>query len=130
MCTAIEFDAAEFGKNGLIRMSVNDRDPKLGIRTCNGPRYVLWGYSKNFCLKKESLVSGYLCHIQSKPVEIIANRALVNGIWFQIKKGIRGILILDGKGSKRVLILTEPSTHYFKIMTRADRMPVLIDQLI
>ena len=130
MCTAIEFDAGECGQQGFLRVSSSDRNPKLLIRTFGGNVFVLWGDSKFFHFKKESLVSGRLLYLKPLPVEIIANRALVNGIWFQVKKGIRGILIRDTNGLKRVFIVTQASTHYFKIMTRSERMPILIDQTI
>jgi hypothetical protein len=38
---------------------------------------------------------------------------------------MRGILVQD-----HVYMLTEPASHYYEVMTRHDRMPVLIDQVI
>lgn len=64
------------------------------------------------------------------PVEIPASFGLERGIWFRIEQGIRGILVPDERDLAVVYMLCEPSSHYFRIMTRSDRMPVLIDQTI
>lgn len=110
----------------------------LPICGANGNRFVKWGNKSclgvraplgAFC-KSESLKSGYLSQLRPKIVEVIANAAQENGIWFQIKQGIRAVLIKDSLGNEFVYILTLPSTHYYKTMTRAERMPVLVNQVI
>lgn len=63
-------------------------------------------------------------------MEIVANRGFANGTWFQIKQGMHGLLVKDAAGQEIVYMLTEPSTHYYKTMTGADRMPILIGQVI
>jgi hypothetical protein len=63
-------------------------------------------------------------------VVIAASMALEKGIWFRVREGIKGLLVRDEKGIEAVYMLCEPSTHYYKIMTRSDRMPVLIGERI
>jgi hypothetical protein len=36
------------------------------------------------------------------------------------------VLVRDGGGCPHVYMLTEPASHYYNVMTRSDRMPVLI----
>jgi hypothetical protein len=63
-------------------------------------------------------------------VEIAATLGLERGRWYRIRQGIRGLLVPDERGLAVVYMLCEPSSHYYKIMTGSDRMPVLIDQRI
>jgi hypothetical protein len=58
-------------------------------------------------------------------VEIRAASGLDNGIWFRIHQGVRGLLV---RGEAYVIV--EPSSYYYRVMTRRDRMPVLIGERI
>lgn len=69
-------------------------------------------------------------NLNPEPVDIPANFGLDRGIWYQIKQGIRGILVLDQAKEPHVYLLTEPSSHYYQVMTRSPRMPVLIEERI
>jgi hypothetical protein len=65
------------------------------------------------------------------PVEIPANFGRERrGVWYVIETGIRGLLVPDENGWAVCYMVCEPSSHYYKIMTGSDRMPVLIDQRI
>lgn len=138
MCIAIEFNKYEIAlaehqkfriDGDVAHVSTRDSRPLLAIRAFGGNRLVPWGNSKLFHCKKESLVSGKWRYLKPEPIEIIANRALTHGVWFQVKEGIRGVLINTPFGEE-CYVMTEPATHYFKTMTGADRMPVLVGQLI
>ena len=48
------------------------------------------------------------------------------GVWFAVREGIRGILVQDEKGGTRVYPVCEPASHYYKVMTRSEWMPVLV----
>ena len=63
-------------------------------------------------------------------VEIPANFGLEKGIWFQVTEGMQGILVRDESRHEHVYMLTEPASHYFEVMTRHNRMPMLIGQTI
>jgi hypothetical protein len=69
-----------------------------------------------------------------RPIErvvIPATMGLDNGVWYRIRQGIRGLVVADERGCPRVYVLCEPSTHYYKVMTRGSCwMPTLIDELI
>lgn len=61
---------------------------------------------------------------------IPASLGYEKGIRFQIKEGIRDMLVRDERGRPHVYVLTVPASHYYRVMTRSDRMPMLVDQWI
>jgi hypothetical protein len=65
---------------------------------------------------------------EPEPVDIPATMGLENGVWYGIRQGIRGLLVADEWGQPVVYMLCEPSSHYFRVMTRSRWMPVLIDE--
>ena len=66
-----------------------------------------------------------------EPVIIPATMGLDKGVWYRIRQGIRGLVVPDERGSPRVYVICEPSSHYYQIMTRGSRwMPALIDERI
>jgi len=147
MCIAIRFNRFEFSDQEIqaselpvsgdeVRVYFAKKDPLLPIHYRGNNRLVSWGNKLNnkvprsgYC-KLESLESGKWQWFNPEPVTILASVGLTNGVWFQIRQGIKGVLIKDNQGVYHVYILMTPSTHYFKIMTGADRMPVLINQIL
>ena len=80
--------------------------------------------------QQESLAAGKWRWLHPEPVEIPANFGLEKGIWFQVTEGMKGILVRDESRHEHVYMLTEAASHYYEIMTRHNRMPVLIGQTI
>lgn len=66
---------------------------------------------------------------EAQPVEIPAVAGLQNGVWFRIRQGVRG-LIVEADEVRAAYMLVEPASYYYKIMTRSERMPVLIGERI
>jgi hypothetical protein len=62
--------------------------------------------------------------VQTVPASLI----LEGKVWTFIREGMRGLLVTDEAGVERVYIICEPSTYYFRIMTRGNWMPVLIGE--
>src|SRR5436190_1713358 len=77
-----------------------------------------------------SVEEGHWAGWQGEAVDIPATMGLENGVWFRIRQGIRGILVQDEHGVDVVYMLCEPATHYYEVMTRSKRMPVLIGERI
>ena len=75
--------------------------------------------------QQESLAAGKWRWLSPEPVEIPANFGLEKGIWFQVTEGMKAILVQG-----HVYMLTEPASHYYEVMTRHNRMPVLIGEAI
>ena len=64
------------------------------------------------------------------PVDIPATFGLERGVWYRIRQGIRGLLVPDERGIAVAYMICEPATHYYHVMTRSPRMPVLIEERI
>ena len=79
---------------------------------------------------KESLERGQWAGFGAEVVDIPASMGLEKGIWFRIRQGISGVLVRSESGTEVVYMLCEPSSHYYNVMTRSDRMPVLIAERI
>jgi hypothetical protein len=61
---------------------------------------------------------------------IPATLALENGVWYRVRQGIRGLLVADERGEPVAYMLCEPASHYYRVMTRSDRMPALVGERI
>jgi hypothetical protein len=120
-CEELWFDFAERVQTVLLPVIC---DGQLLIRQW-GNRSGAGKLPKTGWCKQESLTAGKWRWLEPQPVEIPADFGLEKGIWFGVTQGMRGILVHD-----HVYMLTEPASHYYEVMTRHDRMPVLIDQVI
>lgn len=146
MCSVIEFSRFEFSEPELAGLRINgdevrvafmDKTAFLPIHIGGRNKLILWGNKvrslgipcTGFC-RKESITTGVWNWIGPRFVDIIVNRACANGTWFQVRRGIKGVLVYDESGVEHVYVMTEPATHYYKTMTGANRMPVLIGQVI
>src|SRR5262249_47371171 len=74
--------------------------------------------------------SGRWSELAPEPVLIPATYGLMNGVWFRVKQGMQGLLVQDQKGSPVVFMVCEQSTRYYRVMVRAEWMPVPIDEVI
>jgi hypothetical protein len=43
---------------------------------------------------------------------------------------MRGLLVRDQEGTPLVFMVCEPATRYYRVMTRSEWMPALIDEVI
>ena len=62
------------------------------------------------------------------PTEIPATMGFEKGVWFRIRQGIKGVVVRNERRQDVVYMLCEKSSHYFQVMTRSPRMPLLIDE--
>jgi hypothetical protein len=65
-----------------------------------------------------------------EPVEDPAAYGYSTGVWFRVKQGLRGLLVYTQLGEPVVYLVCEPATRYYRVMTRAEWMPVLIGEVI
>ena len=77
-----------------------------------------------------SVEEGQWADWHGEPVDIPASMGLENGVWFRIREGIRGVLVQDEHKLDVVYMICEPASHYYEVMTRSKRMPVLIGERI
>jgi hypothetical protein len=115
-----------------------DRTPKLPILRDGRLQFARWGNGRgqSRLLPRtgwtwlSTVASGYWSHIGGIFVDIPANFAYDRGVWVHVRQGIRGILVPDESGNAVCYMVCEPSSHYYQIMTRSDRMPVFIGERI
>jgi hypothetical protein len=79
---------------------------------------------------KESVENGRWGGFEAELVEIPASMGLDNGIWYRIRQGVSGLLVHDERNTPVVYMVCEQASHYYKTMTRSDRMPVLVGERI
>jgi hypothetical protein len=58
-------------------------------------------------------------------IEIKAAGACDNGFWYRVHQGIRSLLV-----NGEAYLIVEPPSYYYRVMTRSDKMPVLIGERI
>ena len=68
--------------------------------------------------------------MRAAEVVIPAALGLDRGVGFQVREGVRGLAVHDEQGQPVVYVLCEPASHYYRIMTRSDWMPVLVGETI
>lgn len=121
-----------------VRFLYRDRKPILPIVDNKDLIMVEWGNRDNkksrlprtgWCTV-ESLDAGKWRYLRPREVLVPACLGLEKGVWFQIKEGIRAILVRDEAGTPHAYMITEPASHYYEVMTRHNRMPCLVDQRI
>jgi hypothetical protein len=79
---------------------------------------------------QESIEEGKWSALAPEPVVIPASFGLMHGVWYKVKQGMRGLLVHDREGKPVVFVVCQPATRYYQIMTRADWMPALLDEVI
>jgi hypothetical protein len=93
-------------------------------------RILEWGcrvgtLPRNGWCHSEWIESGLWQPLQPEPATIVAALALDRGLWFQVKEGIKCVVVRN-----HVYMLTEPATRYYQVMTRSNRMPIFIGQTV
>jgi hypothetical protein len=79
---------------------------------------------------QESVEAGKWVGVRPVPVEVPARYAFMNGVWYKVTRGVRGLAVVTPSQEPVVYLLCEPSTRYYRVMTRAEWMPVLIGEVI
>jgi hypothetical protein len=104
------------------------RQPILPVWHDGQLRIVAWGGqppSRCGLTWLRTLEAGDWQPYEPEAVDIPAAAGLERGVWFRIRQGVRGLLVDD-----RAFVLIEPSTHYYRVMTKSRRMPLLIGEQI
>jgi hypothetical protein len=76
------------------------------------------------------LDGGRLSAFEPEAAIIRANRAIDNGVWYEVASGVRAVLLRDADGREVVYPLVEPASHYYRSMTESEWMPCLLRQRI
>jgi hypothetical protein len=124
------------GKQDEFRFLYSDRRPCLPILRDGRLFLARWGNGRGRSRHLprtgwtwlETVQQGGWRESGAIPVDIPATLGLERGRWYRIRQGIRGLLVPDERGLAVAYMLCEPSSHYYRVMTGSDRMPVLIEQ--
>lgn len=78
----------------------------------------------------ESIEAGKWRWLKPEKVIIPADFGLEKSVWFQIHEGLEGVVVRDEQQKPHIYMLTQPASHYYEVMTRHERMPILVNQEI
>ncbi len=114
------------------------RDPLPVLPVWYGElRIVSWGWpAKRSSLPRcreighDALQEGQWRELEPEPVEIPASFIVDRGIWTRVAQGVQGVLVHDNDGTPVVYVVTREATHYYQVMTRNLREPILIGEII
>jgi hypothetical protein len=119
----------ERGGEREIRFLFRDHTPCLPVWHNGELKLVAWGNRRGQSRRLPCTGCTWLSTVEAgEPVIVPASMGLENGVWYQIREGIRGLLIEDELGIPRVYLICEPASHYYRVMTRSDWMPVLVHE--
>jgi len=128
----------ERGGEPEVRFLYRDRIPRLPVWRAGRLQIVRWGNGrKNSRILPETgwtwqttIDQGYWKNLNPEIVDIPASLGLERGVWYRIRQGLRGLLVPDENRMAVVYVICEPASHYYQVMTRSKRMPLLIDERI
>lgn len=79
---------------------------------------------------QETVADGHWAALAPEEVLIPASYGHMNGVWYKVKQGMRGLLVRDRAGAPVVYMLCEPATRYYQVMCRVEWMPSLVGEVI
>lgn len=126
----------ERGGEVEIQFYFRDKEPLIPVWRDGQLQVIRWGNWRGFSrvLPKtgwtwmKKVEEGFWQHLEPVLVDIPAILGCERGIWYVVKQGMRGIAVPDEKGDSVCYMLCEPASDYYRVMTRSDRMPVLIQE--
>jgi hypothetical protein len=79
-------------------------------------------------VRQEDLDAGKLAALEPEHVVIRANRAVDNGVWYDVNAGILAVVVADEMGRPVVYPLVETASRYYQKLTGSEWMPCLVRQ--
>jgi hypothetical protein len=121
-----------------VQFLYHDRVPRLPVWRDGRLQIVRWGNGRGQSRSLPPTGWTWLATIHeggwggttAVPIDIPATLALERGVWYRVRQGIRGLLVPDERSNAVAYMICEPASHYYHVMTRCDRMPVLIEERI
>jgi hypothetical protein len=120
-----------------VRFLYRDREPVLPVFHEGVLQIVRWGNRRRRgrlpCTGwtwRATVEAGGWGPFAAEPVDVPATFGLDGGVWFSIRQGVRGLVVRDEADLPVVYMICEPATRYYQVMTRSQRMPVLIGEVI
>ncbi len=150
MCGGIGFKISQFSKKylreyfderqieaarslGELEVFYWSHRPVLPVQIDKKVKLIDWGNrDKNVKLpmtgwaKKESINLGKWAYVKPIYVDILVTRGYEKGVWFELNKSIKGLLVTE-KSKARVYMITAPASYEYQKLTGHNREPVLIN---
>ncbi|WP_020472433.1 hypothetical protein [Zavarzinella formosa] len=127
------------GNQPEIQFAITDPEPLLPVLDGGVFRLMRWG-SRDRAGRlpttgwtwRGSVEGGAWAKIgcPTEPVTILADYGCENRFWYKITKGIHGLIVRPEGEPPAVFMICEEPTRYYRVMTRGERMPWLIDEVI
>ena len=127
------------GSTPEFRFLYRDRRPRLPVVRDGVLQLAKWGnrdgrsrfLPRTGWTWRESVEAGLWAEAGAVPVDVPASFALERrGVWYVVEVGIRAVLVPDEFGTAVCYLICEEASRYYRVMTGADRMPMLIGQRI
>jgi len=126
----------ERGGEREVQFLFRDHTPILPIWHEGHLRLITWGNRRRESRRLPCTGWTWLATVEAggwsgcnaEPIDIPATMGLENGVWYQVRQGIRGLLVHDESSTPRVYMICEPASYYYRVMTRSHWMPVLIGE--
>jgi hypothetical protein len=117
---------------------LTDRERVLPVYQGGKTRVLPWGARRDQWqslppspwVRAEDLDAGRLAALEPVDAVIRASRAVDGDVWFDVRVGVRAVLVRDGLGAPVVYPLVEKASCYYRGMTGSDWMPCLLRQRI
>ncbi len=124
------------GPNSEYWFLYEDRRPRLPVRRDGELCFARWGNGRGQSRHLPRASWTWLKTVDeggwresgAVPIIIPATFAVERGVWYRVREGIRGLLVGDERGKAVVYMICEPASHYYQVMTRSERMPVLVSK--
>jgi hypothetical protein len=124
----------ERGGEAEVWFLLRDREPVLPVWRHGRLEVVRWGNRRGQSpqlpptawARLDTLRRGAWGDRETAEVLIPATLGLDRGVWFRLREGLRGVLVHDEQGQPVVYVLVEPSTHYYRVMTRSPWAPLMV----
>lgn len=78
---------------------------------------------------RESVEAGRWAGLRPEPVVVPATYCLVGGVWYRVREGVQGLAV-RGPAGPVVYLIVEPSSRYFRVMTRSSWAPALVGETV
>jgi hypothetical protein len=117
---------------------IRDSDRVLPVYHAGALHVLRWGNQRSQSkilpntawAMQDGLETGRWASLKPEDAVVPASRALDNDVWYDVREGIRAIVVRDEQAALVVYPLVERSSHYYRIMTGSDWMPCLLRQRI
>ena len=120
-----------------IQFFYRNRSPLLPVWYGDELRVFRWGspsrgspLPRRPVIGHEALHDGEFRELEPEQIEIPATFGMDRGIWYPVREGVQGVMVRDRDGSPVVYVVTRQATHYYQVMTRNTREPILIGETI